>query len=88
MFELAAPGLYGTQYTRNWQVGYEWWAGECREFLGRYAQKYGLWIGADTQAKRTIDEDFSGDGYLFVPTGERLYATPDWSPGQFIWRWI
>lgn len=75
-FELAAPGLYGAQDTRNWQAGYECWAGECQEFLGSYAQKYGVWIGAATQSGRTIHEDFPG-GYLFAPTGERVYAPPD-----------
>jgi predicted amidohydrolase len=49
--------------------------------LSRYAQAYGLWIGAATQAGRTVDEDFPGGGYLFAPTGERVFTTEDWSPG-------
>ena len=81
VFELAAPGLYGEQATRNWRAGYDWWAGECQTYLSAYARKYGLWIAVATQAGRTIDEDFPGGGYLFAPDGQRLYATPDESPG-------
>lgn len=81
VFELAAPGLYGEQTTRNWQTGYDWWEGECRRYLSSYARKYGLWIGVATQAGRTVDEDFPGGGYLFAPTGERVYATEAGSPG-------
>jgi predicted amidohydrolase len=81
VFELAAPGLYGEQAARNWQTGYEWWEAECQKYLSRYARQYGLWIGVATQAGRTSDEDFPGGGYLFAPNGERVYATPDWSPG-------
>jgi predicted amidohydrolase len=81
VFELAAPGLYGEQATRNWETGYAWWEGECQKYLSRYAQNYGLWIGVATQAGRTVDEDFPGGGYVFSPTGERLYATTDYLPG-------
>jgi len=81
VFELAAPGLFGDQATRNWQSGYAWWEGECREKLGRYARTYGLWIAVATQAGRTIDEDFPGGGYLFAPGGERVFATKDGAPG-------
>lgn len=81
VFELAAPGLYGEQATRNWQSGFAWWEGECQDHLSRYARQYGLWIAVATQAGRTVDEDFPGGGYLFNPAGQRLYATPDWSPG-------
>ena len=81
VFELAAPGLYGEQATRDWGSGYAWWEGECQKNLSRYAQKYGLWIGVATQAGRTIDEDFPGGGYLFAPGGERLYTTAGWLPG-------
>jgi len=81
VFELAAPGLYGEQATRNWQSGYEWWEGECQIHLGEYARKYGLWIGVATQAGRTVDEDFPGGGYLFAAGGKRVYATADWRPG-------
>lgn len=81
VFELAAPGLYGEQATRNWQSGFEWWRGECHQKLGFYARKYGLWIAVATQAGRTLDEDFPGGGYLFAPDGRCLFETPDWSPG-------
>ncbi len=81
VFELAAPGLYGEQATRNWQSGFAWWEGECQSYLSRYARQYGLWIAVATQAGRTVDEDFPGGGYLFAPDGRRLYATPDGSPG-------
>jgi len=81
MFELAAPGLYGEQATRDWAAGYAWWEGECQAYLGRYAREYGLWIAVATQAGRTVDEDFPGGGYVFAPGGERVYATSDWRPG-------
>jgi (R)-amidase len=81
VFEVAAPGLYGDQATRNWQSGFSWWEGECQKYLSRYAQRYGIWIAVATQAGRTVDEDFPGGGYVFAPDGRRLYATPDWSPG-------
>jgi predicted amidohydrolase len=79
VFELAAPGLYGSQAARDWQAGFAWWAGKCRQQLSHYAQKYRLWIVVATQAGRTVDEDFPGGGYVFAPDGRRLYATPDWS---------
>ena len=81
VFELAAPGLYGEQATRDWQSGYAWWEGECQKYLSRYAQQYGIWIGVATQAGRTIDEDFPGGGYVFAPTGERVVASADWLSG-------
>lgn len=81
VFELAAPGLYGGQSTRNWRSGFEWWKGECQKYLSQYAREYGVWIAVATQAGRTIDEDFPGGGYLFAPGGRRVYAAPDWSPG-------
>jgi predicted amidohydrolase len=81
VFELAAPGLYGEQATRNWQSGFKWWEGECRKHLEKYAKKYGIWITVATQAGRTIDEDFPGGGYVFAPDGQRVYASPDWNPG-------
>jgi len=80
VFELAAPGLYGDQATRNWESGYRWWEGECRKYLSGCAEKYGIWIAVATQAGRTCDEDFPGGGYLFSPKGERLYSTGDWQP--------
>ncbi len=81
VLELAAPGLYGEQATRNWKTGYAWWEGECKKYLSEYARKYGLWIGVATQAGRTVDEDFPGGGYVFAPSGERVYATRDGRPG-------
>lgn len=81
IFEMAAPGLYGEQSTRNWQTGFEWWRGECRSKLGSYAQKFHQWIAVSTQAGRTMDEDFPGGGYVFSPDGQPVYETPDWSPG-------
>ncbi len=81
VLELAAPGLYGAQADRNWQSGFAWWEGECRTWLGRYARDHGLWICVATQAGRTIDEDFPGGGYVFAPTGERLFSTGTWEPG-------
>jgi len=81
VFELAAPGLYGEQSTRDWRSGFEWWKGECQKHLSHYAEKYNLWIAVATQAGRTVDEDFPGGGYVFAPDGRCLYATPDGSPG-------
>ena len=81
VFELAAPGLYGEQATRDWQAGFEWWRGECQTYLGRYAERYHVWIAVATQAGRTVDEDFPGGGYVFAPDGRCVYATPDGAPG-------
>lgn len=81
VFELAAPGLYGEQATRDWRAGFEWWRGECRTYLGHYAEKYHLWIAVATQAGHTTDEDFPGGGYVFAPDGRCVYATPDGTPG-------
>ncbi len=82
IFELAAPGLYGEQAERDWQSGFAWWEGACREHLGVYARQHGCWVAVATQAGRTVDEDFPGGGYLFDPRGERLFASPDWTPGE------
>lgn len=81
VFELAAPGLYGAQDTRNWQSGYAWWEGECRTLLGQYAKELGIWIMVATQAGRTKDEDFPGGGFVFTPDGERVFATENWEAG-------
>jgi predicted amidohydrolase len=81
VFELAAPGLYGEQETRNWEKGYRWWESVCLERLSLYAQKYSFWIAVATQAGRTIDEDFPGGGYVFAPDGRRIFTTKDGSPG-------
>ncbi len=81
VFELAAPGLYGEQVSRDWRAGFEWWKGECVKYLGAYASRYHLWIAVATQAGRTVDEDFPGGGYVFTPDGRCAFATPDGSPG-------
>lgn len=81
VFELAAPGLYGAQATRDWEAGYTWWEGKCQENLSGYAKKYGFWVGVATQAGRTVDEDFPGGGYIFSPTGECMVAADDHLPG-------
>ena len=81
IFELAAPGLYGEQATRDWRAGYGWWEGECRKHLSGYAKTHELWIAVATQAGRTVDEDFPGGAYVFAPDGRRVYATDDWLPG-------
>ena len=80
VFEAAAPGLHGEQATRDWRAGFEWWGGECKKYLSRYTKRYGIWVAVATQAGRTVDEDFPGGGYVFAPNGQRLYATPNWSP--------
>lgn len=77
----AAPGLYGEQSTRNWKSGYDWWKGECFSKLARYAKDYHLIIGVSTQAGRTVDEDFSGGGYIFSQEGKCICETPDWNEG-------
>ena len=81
VFEAAAPGLYGSQATRNWLSGYQWWQNNCLQKLGRYAQENGIPIAVATQAGRTIDEDFPGGGYVFGPDGVCLACTSDWSEG-------
>lgn len=81
IFEMAAPGLYGEQATRNWDSGFEWWQQECQTKLAHYAHENKVYIAVATQAGRTIDEDFPGGGYIFDPNGECIAATPDWSAG-------
>jgi predicted amidohydrolase len=82
IFELAAPGLYGNRNPRNWQSGYDWWEGECRQHLSGYARAFNTWILVATQAGATIDEDFPGGAFVFAPGGERVFATSDWQPGM------
>lgn len=81
VFEAAAPGLYGSQDTRDWQAGFDWWRGECHRLLGQYARENGIAIAVATQAGRTEDEDFPGGGYLFTPDGACVAETPDWAEG-------
>jgi predicted amidohydrolase len=84
VFEVAAPGLFGDQATRNWESGFRWWEGNCQTQFSGYTQTYGLWIAVATQAGRTVDEDFPGGGYVFAPDGRRVFATPDWSAGMAV----
>jgi (R)-amidase len=79
VFEAAAPGLYGSQATRDWRAGYEWWRGECYAKLGKYAHDNRMFVAVATQAGRTVDEDFPGGGYIFGPDGTCIAATDDWS---------
>jgi predicted amidohydrolase len=81
VFEAAAPGLYGSQTTRDWLSGYQWWQNECHSKLGRYALDNSIYIAVATQAGRTIDEDFPEGGYVFGPDGTCLSTTSDWSEG-------
>jgi predicted amidohydrolase len=81
VFEAAAPGLYGSQTTRNWLSGYQWWQNNCYQKLGHYARDNSIIIAVATQAGRTIDEDFPGGGYVFGPDGTCLSSTSGWSEG-------
>jgi predicted amidohydrolase len=81
VFECAAPGLYGSQATRNWASGYRWWRSNCLEKLGQYASEQRIHITVSTQAGRTIDEDFPGGGYLFDDKGRLVVETEDWRDG-------
>jgi predicted amidohydrolase len=84
VFELAAPGLYGEQATRNWQSGFDWWHTNSLKDLSRHAKNFGLWIAEATQAGRTIDEDFPGGALVVAPDGSCLFTTPDWQEGE-VW---
>ena len=81
VFELAAPGLYGEQATRNWSAGYNWWEGDVCKAMAHYAQKHRYWAAVATQAGRTVDEDFPGGAFVFAPDGRRVFATEDGTPG-------
>lgn len=81
VFEAAAPGLHGSQETRNWQRGFNWWKNECLTKLAVYAHAYKIYIATATQSGRTVDEDFPGGGYVFDPQGETLCSSPDWKDG-------
>ena len=81
IFEAAAPGLYGSQATRNWLSGYQWWQNNCLQKLGRYALENSISIAVATQAGRTIDEDFPGGGYVFGSDAACMTSTSDWSEG-------
>jgi predicted amidohydrolase len=81
VFVAAAPGLYGSQETRDWQSGFNWWRDECQRNLSTFARAGNMHIAVATQAGRTADEDFPGGGYVFGPAGTCLAATPNWSEG-------
>jgi predicted amidohydrolase len=81
VFELAAPGLYGEQATRDWTSGFRWWDGEILKYMSQYTLKHHYWGAVATQSGRTSDEDFPGGAYIFAPNGKRVYATPDGTPG-------
>jgi predicted amidohydrolase len=81
VFECAAPGLYGSQATRNWVTGHRWWRNNCLQKLGKYAAEQRIHIAVSTQAGRTIDEDFPGGGYLFDDKGQLVVETENWSEG-------
>ena len=84
VFELAAPGLYGEQATRNWQSGFDWWHTSSLKDLSGHAKNNGLWIAEATQAGRTIDEDFPGGSLVIAPDGVCQFATPDGQVGE-VW---
>jgi predicted amidohydrolase len=81
VFEVAAPGLYGEQTMRDWTAGFRWWKGEVAKYLGQYTRQHHYWAAVATQAGRTSDEDFPGGAYVYTPGGERVFASPDGSPG-------
>lgn len=81
VFEAAAPGLYGSQETRDWHAGFDWWRNACHARFREYARENHVAIAVATQAGRTEDEDFPGGGYLFAPDGSCIAESPDWSEG-------
>ena len=80
----SAPGLFGAQSRRNWKSGYEWWRETCRNGIGSYAKRLGIWTASTSQAGRTIDEDFPGGGYIFDDHGRMVAETEDWSEGMIV----
>ena len=80
----SAPGLFGAQARRNWHSGYEWWRETCRNGIGSYAGRLGIWTASTSQAGRTIDEDFPGGGYIFDDHGRMVAETEDWSEGMIV----
>lgn len=81
VLECAAPGLYGSQASRNWLSGYNWWRGECFQKLGTYAAENGFYVLISIQAGRTVDEDFPGGGYAFDPSGQCILESDGWEEG-------
>ncbi|MXX53257.1 MAG: carbon-nitrogen hydrolase family protein [Dehalococcoidia bacterium] len=80
----SAPGLFGAQARRNWRSGYQWWRETCRNGIGSYAKRLGIWTASTSQAGRTIDEDFPGGGYIFDGHGCMVAETEDWSEGMIV----
>ena len=80
----SAPGLFGAQARRNWNSGYEWWRDTCRNGIGSYAGRLGIWTASTSQAGRTVDEDFPGGGYIFDDHGRMVAETGDWSEGMIV----
>ncbi|TFG67538.1 MAG: carbon-nitrogen hydrolase family protein [Anaerolineales bacterium] len=81
VFELAAPGLYGDQATRNWTTGFSWWEDEVYKAMTQYTRTHRYWTACATQAGRTVDEDFPGGAFVFAPDGRCVFATEDGTPG-------
>lgn len=81
IFAASAPGLYGSQDTRNWESGFDWWRNECQKNLSKFSKANGIYIAVATQAGRTQDEDFPGGGYVFDRKGNLIASTPDWHEG-------
>ncbi|MXY21201.1 MAG: carbon-nitrogen hydrolase family protein [Dehalococcoidia bacterium] len=80
----SAPGLFGAQARRNWRSGYQWWRETCRNGIGNYAKRLGIWTASTSQAGRTIDEDFPGGGYIFDDHGCMVAETENWSEGMIV----
>ncbi len=80
----SAPGLFGAQARRNWRSGYQWWRETCRNGIGSYAKRLGIWTASTSQAGRTIDEDFPGGGYIFDDHGRMVAETEGWSEGMIV----
>lgn len=78
VFAASAPGLHGSQDTRNWKSGYEWWRNECQKNLSKFSKENKIYIAVATQAGRTQDEDFPGGGYVFDKRGKLIASTTDW----------
>jgi predicted amidohydrolase len=84
VFMSAAPGLCEQQETRDWKSDFEWWRDECKNKLGKYAAKHGIYIAVATQAGSTSDEDFPGGGYVIAPSGNCICESEDWHEGMIV----
>lgn len=80
----SAPRLFGAQARRNWKPVYQWWREMCRNGIGSYVKRLGIWTASTSQAGRTIDEDFPGGGYIFDDHGRMVAETKDWSEGMIV----